>query len=1708
MNLRYLVLKSLPNQQKYNGGCRLMPIVFTFRSWCNIFSCALLWLVAIIATNLLTHDFAHAQSQLRDITVSWDDGHGTINSTSRGTYTDQTGKVIIPMGDHLDAEAFEYLGSRRLKSSFLQPPDTMRTGFKLGDDNSFVTLTYGHWEVQNYAECTDQTNQGKLCGVVTFVPKMAAINTLVGQTIRSELHLLQIDIVPPNLHYRRTPPAILTATINGQSQVKLSWENNGNGKIPRVEGATEYDNLKGTIFTFDQSENNQITVSVSETKNETITPTTDDTAGSSQTVDGFTGLVYGESDFGYGKWYVAADNRSFLFEPKHSEIQKLNPGDSVISKLEIKIVSSSDSTDVKAMGSIEVEMSRKVESKLSWTSGKVVEEIIAGSSSYSEVLGNIEIINPPANFTVSAVVTETQIGNAADIVNDSLVVSSRSGYKIVGTTSTFSYGSWYINNENTEFIFAPKMTTINALTVGQEITITLEFNITATVGASTTDMVVDTQEIVLKISPPLPKITMVWDNNSGSVGTANIFELTQDGSDEYPLLTGTGPIANFTNELRSSSKLREQLNQGNILEIGHTASHLLWVELGGGHTKYPFVKEHPTIVDGEITNNNNNGIWYLVQPLREDSNNVKRFEFEYKPNAKLINNLQRGDVLTTWIDTLICSANCLKTDVNDEDNDGSRTDSVEVPGVVLARGRATVIIYGPGDPSLELSWENEFNGKIRKQADTDANYQDRRGSVDAFKISDRDRIVTTISEEKTGAPTITETSGSENSDLGFDATLYSGKLVYGSWYFATDREEFVFRPNNDEISLLQPGETVTSRMSLNVVSPSGENVLDSPVTISVTIEAPEVELKWNDGITGFIRQSENASSYNNQSGIVNSEFLPTGHFYQISITESDSNDVVTAAVTAETTSSELGFEARRFSTGLDYGSWFFASDNSQFVFQPNASAINNLLPNAEVRSTISLEPFDSGGVAFLSEPVTISVVIAGRQAEVEIIPEISINAVARTARAGDTLRFNVKSDQNLVVPLEVGITFSESEDQIMWRIPRSVTLDSANQSVQFQIQTKRRYSRDGEVVDFSAAIIESEEIYTISSTNGVATVPVSETGRQLTAGADSRVSVAQSAVDSILDFVNNPNNSQSSSSLIIPRFSIFAGTRKIQEGESLSLRIESDVQVSTPVIINLEINQLSNVVESPNHQVVYSANLSSMDFEIPTIDDNVAEDDITLSIRIVSGSNYKLGVNNSVNITVSDSKDRERKRRGYLDSVNQSIMHTFMEQIGTDTFNLVSERTNHVFIQNGGSKFEFGNNDGLAELFSTGNEILIENQPLRSSLIGQSSFSIELFPERGTDSLTEIWGLGNYQTVQKNSRDSGPSWEGDMYLANIGSDVRVNQNVFAGFAYSFADSQIDFKSYDGSSVYHTSEFHGISPYLSWNSSTHKAKLQVISSVKQGRVEIIQDGFETVSLDNTIYVFGLGGSKSLNSIDTFYSYNPINFSLKGDAWTVQMHPISLVENFSNTKLESSQFNFALEGSQRLSISDNISASPRISFGYYGIQDSLDSDSGFELGSEFEIIGGTGYTLSSEGRVIQNQLNSSLNWKLATEFGYDNNQDRLGLQIQVDHSVSHPQRVSNDKNKIDLLISRANSVSDQTDEHELNFNLGYGIHVLDNSSILTPTSDFRFTDNRLGRIQIGSRLVLGTQMEFGLIGSQLNNTDGVANHQLKFNGSLKW
>ena len=183
-------------------------------------------------------------------------------------------------------------------------------------------------------------------------------------------------------------------------------------------------------------------------------------------------------------------------------------------------------------------------------------------------------------------------------------------------------------------------------------------------------------------------------------------------------------------------------------------------------------------------------------------------------------------------------------------------------------------------------------------------------------------------------------------------------------------------------------------------------------------------------------------------------------------------------------------------------------------------------------------------------------------------------------------------------------------------------------------------------------------------------------------------------------------------------------------------------------------------------------------------------------------------------------------------------------------------------------------------------------------------------------------------------------------------------------------------------------------------------------------------------------------------------------------------------------------------------------PSLSFGYHHHQDTLHRDSGYEIESVIELADRDSYTISSAGRIIQNQQTSNENWELKSEFDYDKFHDSLGVQIQVDHSLVQSQSSTIGSNWLHNLISKNNTISNNGNENELNLKFGYGISVLDYTSILTPISNFRVVDNQFDRIQLGSQIALGQDWEFGLIGSYMIDSDGSNNHQLKLNGMINW
>ena len=214
-------------------------------------------------------------------------------------------------------------------------------------------------------------------------------------------------------------------------------------------------------------------------------------------------------------------------------------------------------------------------------------------------------------------------------------------------------------------------------------------------------------------------------------------------------------------------------------------------------------------------------------------------------------------------------------------------------------------------------------------------------------------------------------------------------------------------------------------------------------------------------------------------------------------------------------------------------------------------------------------------------------------------------------------------------------------------------------------------------------------------------------------------------------------------------------------------------------MIQLSIESNEKVVTSQYQSVSLPAHHNTTSFSIATLDDDAAGNDSVLNVAIVSGAGYQLDIKSSASVKISDSADRERVRLSQINTVNESILNNLIERASTETLNLISNRMNYLASGGTGTKIQLGNNR-ITEFMESSNEILFENESFRSSALGESSFTMELFPETGVVNRTGLWGQGDFQTLKPSINEYNPAWHGDMYTLTLGTDYKVSKNILTG----------------------------------------------------------------------------------------------------------------------------------------------------------------------------------------------------------------------------------------------------------------------------------------------------------------------------------------
>ena len=343
---------------------------------------------------------------------------------------------------------------------------------------------------------------------------------------------------------------------------------------------------------------------------------------------------------------------------------------------------------------------------------------------------------------------------------------------------------------------------------------------------------------------------------------------------------------------------------------------------------------------------------------------------------------------------------------------------------------------------------------------------------------------------------------------------YGQQFQFGNWYWATDKSQVLFKPNPDAINQLMDDDVVISKLQIDIFDSRAhvrEVITANPEELIVVIRGstknlPSISLNWNSNQKNLnILQSSN--EFVDQVGtITSSNFNASSHNLEISVSETI-NGIKTNSTIAGPVNNNAGFAAMPFGSNFQYGAWYFAENNTRFLFRPSLSAINNMDTGDVVITEMQVTLTDSiNNIRIVTESV--SVTITGDKPTIRIRAENPHVMQSESAEL-TVITGGVKLQRDLIVNLN----YSDTVSLITWRLPpRTVTIRQGNSSASFKIKLNglNAVANANSPIELTVTIAEGED-YLLRDFSNVL-VRITKTNLQ----PQARISVANSVVSAIL----------------------------------------------------------------------------------------------------------------------------------------------------------------------------------------------------------------------------------------------------------------------------------------------------------------------------------------------------------------------------------------------------------------------------------------------------------------------------------------------------------------------------------------------------------------------------------------------------------------
>ena len=722
---------------------------------------------------------------------------------------------------------------------------------------------------------------------------------------------------------------------------------------------------------------------------------------------------------------------------------------------------------------------------------------------------------------------------------------------------------------------------------------------------------------------------------------------------------------------------------------------------------------------------------------------------------------------------------------------------------------------------------------------------------------------------------------------------------------------------------------------------------------------------------------------------------------------------------------------------------------------------------------------------------------------------VSIRTTTPNIFEGSEAEFEVYSARDANSDLIVNLNVSDPNNFITWRIPRSVIITSGERIAEFKVSTGMHNDQDGS--------------FEVTVANGNGYVPIGpmtdEVNVQAVANddSDSRISVADVAVNSILDFLNvnsgsSPATSESSlanPNRILPEISIVATSRQVDEGQPARFVVTSRHVVGKTLRISVNISGTKGTIASDSTRtLVMGIQQQEVGFEIPTIDDDRAEQDGYVTATLTQSPNFSINGDTTATVIVSDLVDRER-RRNQLETANSEVLPNLHHALGVSSWSNVSNQVGFTLAGKTQPSLVLGGQSTMNQILTSNAQAFDNESWSLHSFLGNSSFSFDLTPSGQEISLGTVWGLGEQKSLSQDNDGSKP-WTADIFTAQFGSDIRINDHGLFGLSVAVSDSDVEFGSDKSTSIHYGLKNNIIQSYFGWQTPDQDSQIQLSAGVGFGEIELIQNDYNPMHLHSTNYSLAMKGNTLLYSSANLANQMSTHVALTGNSYLSQLN-ISESTGFLNDLKSASRWTqLGLEMANQFDF--NSRQSIQLMTSISGLTNSIDEE--FDLGlvtqSGFSFSDQVGISISGTGQLMMYQEQEPFeNFGIKGQLSFDQEQDNLGVLFTAIPMWSFVESILDNQFVTRQLVNQDMSELLQRDEStKLNAEIGYGMVPVSGLGTMTPFTSMELRDNADQSYRVGNRFSFSNGATFAIENIISIAENDFSENELNFSGKISW